>query len=105
MNTIRRYQVLVGALVVSQLITGIWLATVVGLCSALLPAVLLAGAVFVAARFWVRLVAPEPAAIAAAAAAAALSAVVIIGGELWCGMWWLGGRFERYDVTGEPRGQ
>lgn len=77
---------------------GQWLA--VGL--ALLPAVLLAPAVFVAARFWVGLVAPAPAAFAAATVLATVAGLAVIGGELVCGIWWLGERFEKFDLTTAP---
>ena len=74
---------------------GQWLAVAL----ALLPAVLLAPAVFLAATFWVGLFASEPAAFAAAAVMATIAALAVIGAELACGIWWLGERFERFDVT------
>ena len=29
--------------------------------------------------------------------------LAVIVGELWCGLWWLGGRFERFDLSAELR--
>ncbi len=73
---------------------------------AILPAAILAAAVFVAGRFWFWIVfsAPEGVATILALLAAAATLLAILSGELWCGLWWLGGRFERLDLSREMRG-
>ncbi len=40
---------------------------------------------------------------AVAVALATLAVVVILAGEIWCGLWWLGQRFERLDLAAELR--
>jgi phosphate/sulfate permease len=35
--------------------------------------------------------------------AAFLAVLVILVGEVWCGLWWLGGRFEKFDLSSELR--
>ena len=39
----------------------------------------------------------------AAVSLAALAVLVVLAGEVWCGVWWLGQRFERLDVSTELR--
>lgn len=39
---------------------------------------------------------------AAAMIFATLTAIAVLLGELWCGLWWLGRRFERFDLSLEP---
>jgi len=34
---------------------------------------------------------------------ATLVILLVIVGEVWCGLWWLGGRFERFDLSAEQR--
>ncbi|HVW20112.1 MAG TPA: putative ABC exporter domain-containing protein [Opitutaceae bacterium] len=58
----------------------------------LLPAALLGGLLFLATQWLIG---------AAALALAAAAAAVILGAELWCGVWLLGQRFERYDLSHE----
>ena len=38
-----------------------------------------------------------------AVSAGGLIALAILAGELWCGLWLLGQRFEHYDLSGDPR--
>ena len=71
---------------------------------AILPAVLLAAGVFLASRFWFGLLAPDDVATVVALLAAAATVFAILVGELWCGLWWLGTRFERLDLSREMRG-
>jgi hypothetical protein len=71
---------------------------------ALLPAALLAVGVFIASRFWLGLFAKDHVATIAALFPAAATVFAILAGELWCGLWWLGGRFERLDLSREIRG-
>ena len=73
---------------------------------AILPAALLAAAVFVAGRFWfwIGLSAPEGVATILALLAAAATLLAVLSGELWCGIWWLGSRFEGLDLSQEMRG-
>jgi len=74
--------------------------------------------IFVAGQFLVIVLALLPAALAAAAiifltqwligpaaavGAAALAVLVILLAEVGCGLWWLGGRFERFDLSAELR--
>ncbi len=40
---------------------------------------------------------------ALAVSAGGLIALAILAGELWCGLWLLGQRFEHYDLSGDPR--
>lgn len=40
---------------------------------------------------------------ALAVSAGGVAVLAILGGELWCGLWLLGQRFEHYDLSGEPR--
>ncbi len=62
---------------------------------ALLPAAAMAGAVVLALHWLVGL--------AAALAVAALAVLAVLVGEVWCGVWWLGGRFEKLDLSAELR--
>ncbi len=39
----------------------------------------------------------------AAVAVAAVGLVVILSAEVWCGLWWLGRRFEQFDLSAELR--
>ncbi len=78
---------------------GQWLA----IALAVLPALILAPSFFVATQFWVGLFAPDPVAVAAAAVAGAAAALVILCGEVWVGVWWLGLRFEKLDLTSASR--
>jgi hypothetical protein len=71
---------------------------------AILPAVLLAAGVFLASRFWFGLLARDDVATVVALLAAAATVLAILVGELWCGLWWLGARFERLDLSREMRG-
>jgi len=32
---------------------------------------------------------------------ATIAVLAIIGGEIWCGVWWLGDRFEKLDLSKE----
>ncbi len=61
----------------------------------LLPAVLVAGAVIFLTQWLVGL----PSAIVIAT----LTVIVILVGEIWCGLWWLGERFEKLDLSSELR--
>jgi hypothetical protein len=58
---------------------------------ALVPAALAAAILFVATQ-WV--IGTDP-----AIAVAAAGAIVILAGELWIGVWWLGERFEKFDLA------
>jgi hypothetical protein len=29
--------------------------------------------------------------------------IVVLTGEIWCGVWWLGGRFEKVDLSAETQ--
>ncbi len=74
---------------------------------AILPAAALAAAVFVAfGLFWFSFVLSIPQGVATILAllAAAATLLLILAGELWCGLWWLGRRFERLDLSREIRG-
>jgi hypothetical protein len=62
---------------------------------ALLPAVLTAGALIFITQWIIGL----PAAVAVAT----LTVIVILLGEIWCGLWWLGERFEKLDLSSELR--
>jgi hypothetical protein len=42
-------------------------------------------------------------AAAIAVIVATLAVVVVLLGEFWCGLWWLGERFEKFDLSAEPR--
>ena len=39
----------------------------------------------------------------AAVSIAAIAVLVVLVGEVWCGVWWLGQRFEKLDVSTELR--
>jgi hypothetical protein len=71
---------------------------------AILPAALLAAGVLVSAHWWLHWIAPERFATLAALIGAAATALTLLAGELWCGIWWLGGRFERLDISRETGG-
>ncbi len=62
---------------------------------ALLPAALL-GALLLFASQWLI-------GLAAGAVLATGAILVVIGGEIWLGLWWLGRCFERFDLAAEPR--
>jgi hypothetical protein len=59
----------------------------------LLPAVV-AAALLIFATQWI-------AGLPAAAVLATLAVLVILGGEAWCWIWWLGRRFEKLDLSME----
>lgn len=63
--------------------------------TALLPASLTAFALIFATQWLIG----APAAIALAT----LVVLVVLAGEVWCALWWLGERFERLDVSSELR--
>jgi len=60
--------------------------------------------VFIASRFYLGFLAREGVATVVALIPAALTLFAILAGELWCGLWWLGGRFEKLDLSREIRG-
>ncbi len=62
---------------------------------ALLPAALGAFALIFATQW---LIGPV-----AAVAVAALAVLVILVAEVWCGLWWIGERFEKFDLSAELR--
>jgi len=62
---------------------------------ALLPAVLAAAAIIFLTQW---LIGP-----AAAVGVATLAVLVILLAEVGCGLWWLGGRFEKFDLSAELR--
>jgi hypothetical protein len=62
---------------------------------ALLPAALGAFALIFATQW---LIGPI-----AAVAVAAFAVLVILVAEVWCGLWWLGERFEKFDLSSELR--
>lgn len=64
-----------------------------GILIALLPAAITAPLLIFATQWLIGL---WPAALLATAAV-----LVIIAGEIWCGVWWLGQRFERLDLSAE----
>jgi hypothetical protein len=39
----------------------------------------------------------------AAVSIATLAVVIVLAGEAWCGVWWLGQRFEKLDLSTELR--
>ena len=74
--------------------------------------------IFVAGQFLVILFALLPAALGAfllifatqwligsvaAVACAGVAVLAILVGEVWCGLWWLGERFEKFDLSAELR--
>ena len=61
----------------------------------LLPAAL-GGSALIFATQW--LIGPV-----AAVAVAALAVLVILVAEVWCGLWWIGERFEKFDLSAELR--
>jgi hypothetical protein len=63
--------------------------------TALLPASLTAFALIFATQWLIG----APAAIALAT----LVVLVVLAGEVWCALWWLGERFDRLDVSSELR--
>ncbi|MGD1031512.1 MAG: hypothetical protein ABSA05_10260 [Opitutaceae bacterium] len=71
---------------------------------AILPAALLAAGVFIAGRFYLGFLAQEGVATVVALIPAAATLFAILAGELWCGLWWLGRRFERLDLSREIHG-
>ncbi|MBS0631850.1 MAG: hypothetical protein JSS11_08050 [Verrucomicrobia bacterium] len=62
---------------------------------ALLPAALLAGLLIFASQWLIG--------IAAAVFLATCAVAVVLVGEIWLGLWWLGQRFERFDLSSELR--
>lgn len=62
---------------------------------ALLPAVAIAGGLIFVTQWLIGL----PAAVVFAT----LAVLVILIGEVWCGLWWLGQRFEKFDLSSELR--
>lgn len=75
---------------------------------ALLPAILIAGLIIWASAGWSYLLAgPEtrdaagPASHVVALLLATLCGLVIVSGEVWVGLWWLGRRFDRLDIASE----
>ncbi len=62
---------------------------------ALAPAVVGAGLIIFATQWLVGL--------SAAVVFATLLALAVLIGEIWCGLWWLGGRFEKLDLATELR--
>jgi len=65
------------------------------LAAVLLPAVATAG-LLVFCTQW--LIGP-----ALAVLLATFAVGIVIGGEIWCGVWWLGGRFEKLDLSHDVR--
>ncbi|MBL9189000.1 MAG: hypothetical protein JNK23_16065 [Opitutaceae bacterium] len=63
--------------------------------AALLPAAAVAAGTVLALHWLVGL--------AAALAIAALAGLAVLAGEVWCGVWWLGARFEKLDLSAELR--
>lgn len=63
--------------------------------AALLPAAAVAVATVLALHWIVG--------IAAAVAAAGVAVLAVVAGEVWCGVWWLGARFEKLDLSAELR--
>ena len=63
---------------------------------ALLPAALGAFALF-GLNYWIH------APVALVVAFATLAVLVILVAEIWCGLWWLGERFEKFDLSAELR--
>jgi len=75
---------------------------------ALLPAIIIAGLIVWASAGWSYLLAaPEtrdaadPASHVVALLIATLCGLVIVSGEVWVGLWWLGRRFDRLDIASE----
>jgi ABC-2 type transport system permease protein len=62
---------------------------------ALLPAVVVAGTLIFVTQ-WI--IGPALAVILATVVVA-----VVMAGEFWCALWWIGGRFERFDLSSEQR--
>lgn len=63
--------------------------------TALLPASLAAFALIFATHWLIG--------ATAAIALATLVVLVVLAGEVWCALWWLGERFDRLDVSSELR--
>ncbi|MDP3072818.1 MAG: putative ABC exporter domain-containing protein [Opitutaceae bacterium] len=63
--------------------------------AALLPAGAVAAATVLALHWLIGL--------APALAIAGLTGLAVLVGEVWCGVWWLGGRFEKLDLSAELR--
>lgn len=70
-------------------------AQILAMAAALLPAVAVGAAMMLALKWLIGLT--------AAVAFATLAVLVVLLGEVWCGVWWLGGRFERLDLSAELR--
>ena len=70
-------------------------AQMLAMVTALLPAVAVGAATVLALQWLIGLT--------AAVAFATLAFLVVLLGEVWCGVWWLGGRFERLDLSAELR--
>jgi hypothetical protein len=39
----------------------------------------------------------------AAVILAAVAVILVLAGEIWCALWWLGERFEKLDLSSELR--
>jgi hypothetical protein len=63
--------------------------------TALLPAVIAATALIFATQWLIGL--------APAVVLATTAVLVILAGEVWCALWWLGERFEKFDLSSELR--
>ena len=70
---------------------------------ALLPGALLAFCGFGATWYALKLVGLVGIASLAGVVVAATLVLIVLAGEVWCTLWWLGGRFERLDVSAELR--
>ncbi len=72
---------------------------------ALIPAVLAAGLALVCTFGWRHLISGESAHFLSPGGLvlATFLALAVLGAELWCGIWWLGRRFERFDLSSELR--
>jgi hypothetical protein len=62
---------------------------------ALVPAVLLAMLLIFASQWLIG--------VAAAVLLATFAVALVLVGEIWLGLWWLGMRFDRFDLSGELR--
>ena len=75
---------------------------------ALLPAVIVAGLIIWASAGWTYWLAARggagssaPASHVVALLIATSCGLIIVSGEVWVGLWWLGRRFDRLDIAGE----
>jgi hypothetical protein len=62
---------------------------------ALLPAIGMAALLIFILQWWLGPV--------AAVVIAALAVLVVLAAEVWCGVWWLGERFEKLDLSTDLR--